>query len=113
MPEPAAVSPNGHRAERDGCGCPPWAKQCVHFEGRIVCLHDEQVAANLHKPGCPRREYGQNPYAITTGGSIEPYGCGCELDGCWDPDTLSHWPDLPDAEAEFHRREEELRAVDA
>ena len=36
------------RAERDGCGCPPAALRCAHWEGRVVVLLDTKKAAELH-----------------------------------------------------------------
>jgi hypothetical protein len=102
-------SPNGHRAERDGCGCPPWVR-CVHFEGQVLTLRDNVAAKALHDASCISQGFVY-PYSVAIGGTLRPAGC-CDMDCFWNSQDLIDCPDLPAAEAEFRRREEELRAVD-
>ena len=108
MPHADAVAPTIpfalERAQRDGCGCPEWVVRCAHFEGRIVFF-----AKRLEtKHTCGRIQFRSEPYCVGTDSGWIP----CEHVAC--PDVMgcdadfSLFPNLPAAEAEFHRREQEL-----
>lgn len=101
------TSPNGHRAERDGCGCPPWVR-CVHFDGQILWLVDR--AARDRDPniaGCPKP--GGTGYAIGQGRRVTPCdACGLHPALHLGPTGTSVLPNLLDADDEFDRRHIEL-----
>lgn len=81
-------SPNGHRAERE-CGCPPWVLRCAHFGEETLWLTGPfQGTYGVHGP------------------APGPVAMHCRY-------CFNGGESLPAAEAEFHRRAEELRAIDA
>jgi hypothetical protein len=110
MLEPTAVSPNGHRAERDGCGCPPWVR-CVHFEGVILGMSERD---KISLPGCPLcrggKEHALSGFGVHT--FREPLQrCACGYPGWFDSQEIgasAGFDNLPAAEAEFRRREAAL-----
>ncbi len=99
---------NGHRAERDGCGCPPWAR-CVHFDGQVLTLCDEFAAKALHDADCLLQHWPKQ-YSVAIVGGVSPAQCGCNMECFWNSQGMATFDDLAAAEAEFHRRAEELRA---
>lgn len=86
------------------CRCYPWVVRCAHLENRVVILVDNSLPTPEALQGC----HGGPSFNDFNVGSGEwkPCGEGCGMGGT----TIFNptFPDLPAAEAEFHRREEEL-----
>jgi hypothetical protein len=109
MFEQAAVMPrpNGHRAERDGCACPPWVR-CIHFDGVILGLSERD---KISLPGCSDCGGGKERTNVAFGVHTfrEPVQhCPCGYPGWLSSQVVTpsmSFPDLPAAEAEFRRRE--------
>lgn len=84
------------------CQCPPWVVRCVHFAETLLVLADGKT--NLHPESC-HKFAARNEPAV---GLIEEWvactGCGIPLGS----GTPFFFPDLASAEAEFHKREQEL-----
>jgi hypothetical protein len=112
MSEPSALSPNGHRAVRDGCGCPPWVIRCAHWDGQILVLGETA----LHHPiRCNLEPSGH--FGVFIGERFQPHDCGRSGHMLLPP--TSSWGtgfpfrSLPAAEGEFHRREMALLGREA
>lgn len=87
------------RADRDGCGCPPWVLRCAHWEGQILVMGPPPFDHNC----CGRLTSAA--FILGVGTKYVPCSCaGCGfplLDG----GPAEEFRDLPAAEAEFARRE--------
>jgi hypothetical protein len=92
------------RDPRQECGCPRWVR-CVHFDGRVLWLADEQpacAALPLHKPPGLFGVYGP--------GALSACNCGVNHLTFERGESDYFWSNsLPAAEAELERREEALR----
>jgi hypothetical protein len=93
-------SPNGHRAERDGCTCPPWVLRCAHLGNHVVVLADSTLLA-------PTKHFVLNRWGVADG-VMHECSCGCGLRKFGRPGNATYSNDLPAAEAEFRKREAAL-----
>jgi len=88
------------------CGCPEWVRMCAHFEERRLALVDEMAAAKTHD--CFLGNYLGGRFGVSLGGDalVDCSECDNQVFAITTVSYLSS--DLPAAEAEFHRREQEL-----
>jgi hypothetical protein len=104
-------SPNGHRAERDGCGCPAHVVWCAHFGETSLALYDTALT-----PDCSYRVPLPSRFIISTmrgrWGTNAPW---CEHPSFKGKTLVAplNTADLPAAEAEFRERERELLGQEA
>ena len=92
------------------CGCPPWAKPCVHFDGQILVLADfidpvvDDHTCRLGGPQYPAYRVG------FVGDYVRcPIGGGCPALMCSDSRPwLGAFDDLAAARDEFDRRAAQL-----
>ena len=100
MLEPVAVMPTPH-GQRECSQCPPWVKACVHWEGQILSLVDQESPTpsglcDVHGAA------DSSGFAVCLG--IQRGHCECGL--AYTLSLEDHaCPDLPAAEAEFRKRE--------
>ncbi|KKM69716.1 hypothetical protein LCGC14_1448070 [marine sediment metagenome] len=89
------------RAKRDGCECPEFVMQCAHFEGQILVL------SRLTWPGASGICTSAERYAAWVGETYEDSQCGNANHWCLPPSDgkWAPWVSLPEAQAEFSRRE--------
>ncbi len=87
------------------CGCPPWVVPCVHFDGYVLWLTDEELAhASL-------AAHGNGGFNVVGGREEDLTNCDCG-----DPHKIFRVVDaehslgltLDAARDEFRRRESEL-----
>lgn len=97
---PSATLQLAARAERDGCGCPPWVLRCVHFAGRILWLGDLLP--------CKICSTAPRHFCVHEGDELERCA-DCSDIRLWGAHRAFRTASLPEAEAEFWRRDAELR----
>ena len=93
------------RAQRE-CGCPEWVVRCAHWDGQVLVLDE----TSEKQPG-PRKHAGFRTATFLVGTHPERHKCDCCGTGVFMPSesqVFFETDDLPAAEAEFHRREQEL-----
>lgn len=95
------------REARDGCQCPAWVLQCVHFEGHLLVLADVRAAQRHHLLTC-RSQSATHRYSVFDGRELVRARCGCNIDR-YAGAPESRFPALPEALAEFICRAEEMR----
>ena len=86
------------RAERDGCGCPEWVVRCAHWGAQILAF--SKVG------GVPHNHVGDPAFTVSLGGKWDD-GCSCHNIPLRFA-SRAFFNDFESAEAEFHRREQEL-----
>lgn len=98
-------SPTRARTARECTLCPPWVECCVHWDGWLLMVGEPQGEPN---PCDTCRSNGVLSVVLVHGKWESCPTCG-------EPALRTRWvryvvpfDDLPDAIAEFHRREEEL-----
>lgn len=94
------------RAKRDGCGCPSWV-WCVHFDETTLTISDVYGAAEAHE--CDLADYEGPPFGVGFCRSSLPCP-DCNRFPFQDMGgRADYFFDFNLAQAEFDRREEELR----
>jgi hypothetical protein len=93
-------SPNGHRAERDGCTCPPWVLRCAHWEGVTLVMSGEN-SPNHH--ACARQRSTSN-WRVVTVTKFAAAPCGCDLLTAHEWRTKAEFPNRDAADDEFDCR---------
>lgn len=93
------------RAQRDGCGCPPWV-ECVHCDGQVIWLFNDDLFPGELAPG----HWGPGGYSVMWGGQVEPCSCGNPGHVVMARGSRATYGcDVAAAQAEFDRRAEKLR----
>ena len=82
--------------------CPPFTALCAHFGELIVRVDDIKLARSLVSV----QHHARKDFTLVGPGREK--GCICKQHSIITTPNLAEFPDLPSAQAEFRRREEEM-----
>ncbi len=95
------------------CGCPPWLEPCVHFDGVVLAMADENVPTpEGFDPKHAPAQAGVPRYGVMTIQDRNPCSC-CGMSMGERIGELFTTDDADAARDEFHRREAELLGREA
>lgn len=92
------------RGKRDGCECPAWVR-CAHFEGQILWLADREHPTLLMALSSQSHVTYRGRWTVFLGATIGRCRCGEHPVLRERKGDYGHHATLPEAQAEFDRRE--------